>query len=206
MYNYRPVNLWLKEEPIVWLIVQPITCLTEMLNIFIEQPSCLGFFKGILFFWKSSDKTSLHIDLFMLLYSFVCCSIYLLLYRFSYKMSKIFSKVVSILPAEANVKSRRKTDEKILENNRAKTFHFYFPTTGKHHSIGLKDRCWPEDLSFADRLKFAASGESNKKMPLRFSEGTFEAKFIGVTETEDAGTRVLTQVENKIDAPSSSQI
>ena len=142
----------------------------------------------------------------MLLYSFACCSIYLLLYRFSCKMSKLFSKVVSKLPAEANVKSRRKTDEKNLENNRAKTFHFYFPSTGKHHSIGLKDRCWPEDLSLADRLKFAASGESNKKMPLRFSEGTFEAKFIGVTETEDAETRVLTQVENKIDAASGSQI
>ena len=103
-------------------------------------------------------------------------------------MSKLFSKVVSKLPAEANLKSRRKTEEKILENNKTKSFHFYFPTTGKHHSIGLKDRCWSEDLSFADRLKFAASGESNKKMPLRFGEGTFEAKFTGVTENEDAGT------------------
>ena len=127
MYKYWPANLWLKEEPIVWLIEQPIAWLTEMLNIFIEQPSCLGFFKGILFFWKSSDKTSLHIDVFMLLYAFACCSIYLLLYRFSCKMSKLVSKVVSKLPAEANVKSRRKTDEKILENNRAKTFHFLLP-------------------------------------------------------------------------------
>ena len=94
----------------------------------------------------------------MLLYSFVCCSIYLPLYLFSCKMSKLFSKVVSKLPAEANLQSRRKTDEKIPENNKTKTFHFYFPTTGKHPSIGLKDRCWPEDLSYADRLKFAASG------------------------------------------------
>ena len=48
--------------------------------------------------------------------------------------------------------------------------------------------------------------ESNKKRRLRFGEGTFEAKFIGVTENEDAETRVLTQVENKIDASSGSQI
>ena len=80
-------------------------------------------------------------------------------------MSKLFSKVVSKLPAEANLKSRRKIDEKFLENNKTKTFHFYFPTTGKHHSIGLKGRCWPEYLSYADRLKFAVSGESNKKRP-----------------------------------------
>ena len=125
---------------------------------------------------------------------------------FGCKMLKLFSKVVSKLPAEANMKSGRKTDEKILEINKTKTFQFYFPTTGKRHSIGLKDRCWPEDLSYADRLKFAASGEPNKKRPLRFSEGTFEAKFIGITENEDAETRVLTQVENTIDAASGSQI
>ena len=40
MCNYWPANLWLKEEPIVLLIEQPIAWLTEMLNIFIEQPSC----------------------------------------------------------------------------------------------------------------------------------------------------------------------
>ena len=40
MYNFWPANLWLKEEPIVLLIEQPIAWLTEMLNIFIEQPSC----------------------------------------------------------------------------------------------------------------------------------------------------------------------
>ena len=43
-------------------------------------------------------------------------------------------------------------------------------------------------------------------MLFRSVEGTFEAKFIGVTENDDAEARVLTEVENKIDAASRSQI
>ena len=63
----------------------------------------------------------------MLLYSFACCSIYLLLYRFSCKMSKLFSKVVSKLPAEANVKSRRKTDDKNSREQKSEDLSFLLP-------------------------------------------------------------------------------
>ena len=45
---------------------------------------------------------------------------------------------------------------------------------------------------------------SNKKLPLRYGECTYYAKFFGVTDTEDSEKRELTQVENRIDDVSST--
>ena len=168
--------------------------------------SRLGSFKCILFFWKSSDKIFCIWIYFLCYYTLLSVAPFIFFCtRLVVKCRNYFQKHFYTLSWD-KWKAGRKTDEQILENNKTKTFHFYFPTTGKHHSIGLKDKCWPEDLSYAYRLKFAASDESNKKMLLRFGPGTFETKFFGVTESEDASTRVLTQVENTIDAASRSQI
>ena len=55
-------------------------------------------------------------------------------------------------------------------------------------------------------MKFANAKGSNKKLPLGHDEGTFYAKFIGVTDTEESERQVLTQVENRIDNVSSTEM
>ena len=121
-------------------------------------------------------------------------------------MPKLFSQVVSKIPEELSTKSNRKNEERLLKLNAGKRFHFFFPSTGDHHSIELNSKFWPKDLNYSERLKFANAPGSNKKLPLRYDEGTFHAKFIGVTDSEDSERQVLTQVENRIDNVSSTEM
>ena len=122
------------------------------------------------------------------------------------KMPKLFSQVVSKIPEELSTKSNRKNEERLLKLNAGKIFHFFFPSIGDHHSIELDSKFWPKDLNYSERLKFANALGSNKKLPLCYDEGTFYAKFIGVTDTEESERQVLTQVENRIDKVSSTEM
>ena len=63
-----------------------------------------------------------------------------------------------------------------------------------------------EGLKLLGTIEVRECAGLKQKTTLRYDEGTFYAKFIGVTDTEESERQVLTQVENRIDKVSSTEM